>query len=326
MREHPVLIPTGVGAMAGVVAEPAGDRRAAAVLLPGAGGPGRAGVNAFWARVSRELAEAGLVTLRFDYPSRGNGSSALTAEVDVEAGEDADLTALRDVFAWLRERLEGLDLFVAGECFGGRLAFELLPHEPRVAGVFAVVPYLREGFVPLVPLEVREAPGSLADDVDILDEPMVASLRDLLERGRPAWVLIGSEEGEDPFRLQRRLGDAGRRLEVEVVPDRKLHPVAAPAVQVEVGSRLIRRIVVAGRRGEIERRLREFIVEELIEEPYGGTDPLADHVVDSLAIEQLVEYIHESYGVALKDEEIVGENFESLPSLATFVGRKAIGP
>jgi alpha/beta superfamily hydrolase len=243
VREHPVLVPTGVGTMAGVVAEPAGEPRAAAILLPGSGGPGRAGVNAFWTRVSRKLAERGLLTLRFDYPLRGNGSSTLAPDVDVEAleraGEDADVAALLDATAWFRERLRGLQPFLAGECHGARLALELLPHDPEVAGLLAVAPYLREGFVPL---GVREAPGSSEDNIEILDGPMLASLRDLLERGRPAWVLIGGEEGEDPFRLQRRLGDAGRRLEVEVVPGRRLHPVAAPAVQAEVDRRLLRRI------------------------------------------------------------------------------------
>jgi acyl carrier protein len=77
-----------------------------------------------------------------------------------------------------------------------------------------------------------------------------------------------------------------------------------------------------GQRAEIERRLRAFIVTELVEEPYDGADPLADQVVDSLAIEQLVEYIHESYGVELEDEEMIEENFESLARLAGLVSEK----
>jgi acyl carrier protein len=76
-------------------------------------------------------------------------------------------------------------------------------------------------------------------------------------------------------------------------------------------------------RGEIERRLRDFMVEELLDDPYDGPDPLADGVVDSLAIEQLLEYIDEIYGVQLEDEEIVEENFESLAILARLVeGRR----
>jgi acyl carrier protein len=77
-----------------------------------------------------------------------------------------------------------------------------------------------------------------------------------------------------------------------------------------------------GERGEIERRLRDFIVAELVEVPYDGADPLADRVVDSLAIEQLVEYIHESYDIELEDEEMIEENFESLASLSALVDGK----
>lgn len=74
-----------------------------------------------------------------------------------------------------------------------------------------------------------------------------------------------------------------------------------------------------GGRKRIERRLARFIREELLEEPYRGSDPLADEVVDSLGQEQLAEYVHEAFGVELTDEEMVKENFESLPALAALV-------
>ncbi len=75
-------------------------------------------------------------------------------------------------------------------------------------------------------------------------------------------------------------------------------------------------------RGEIEAALRRFISEELLEAPYGGDDPLAAGEVDSLGIEQLVEYVFELWGAELDDEEIVEENFESVPALATLVQSK----
>jgi acyl carrier protein len=75
-------------------------------------------------------------------------------------------------------------------------------------------------------------------------------------------------------------------------------------------------------RAAIEARLRRFIFEELLEEPYVGPDPLADEVVDSLGQEQLVEYILEAFGVELEDEEMVRENFESLPALSALVVAK----
>jgi len=237
-----VLIPTGVGTVGGVVAEP-DDPSAAAILLPGTGGSGRAGVNAFWTRISRELAGQGLLTLRFDYPYRGNGASPLAGGVDAEArvaeGEDPDLTVACDAAAWFRERLEGEDVFLAGECHGGRMALELLPRIGSVAGLFVVVPYLRDRFVPLWE---REQPGEADDEVQILDRTLLDSLREHLGARRPAWLLIGGEEGTDPFRLRHRLGAVGEKLEVEVAPGFKLHPVAAPDVQAEVRKRLMRRL------------------------------------------------------------------------------------
>ncbi|HEX6687810.1 MAG TPA: hypothetical protein VF085_04005 [Solirubrobacterales bacterium] len=75
-------------------------------------------------------------------------------------------------------------------------------------------------------------------------------------------------------------------------------------------------------RSEIEQVLRRFIVEELLDGPYDGQDPLADGEVDSLGIEQLVEYVFEVWNVELEDEEIVEENFESVPALALLVDSK----
>jgi len=75
-------------------------------------------------------------------------------------------------------------------------------------------------------------------------------------------------------------------------------------------------------RSEIEAALRRFIVEELLEKPFAGEDALAAGEVDSLGIEQLVEYVFEVWKVELEDEEIVEENFESISALATLVAAK----
>jgi acyl carrier protein len=75
-------------------------------------------------------------------------------------------------------------------------------------------------------------------------------------------------------------------------------------------------------RPEIELTLKRFIVEELLEEPYDGEDPLAEGEVDSLGVEQLVEYVFEVWKVELEDEEIVEENFETVPALAALVEAK----
>lgn len=75
-------------------------------------------------------------------------------------------------------------------------------------------------------------------------------------------------------------------------------------------------------RSEIEAALKRFIAEELLEAPFEGGDPLAAGEVDSLGVEQLVEYVFELWGAELDDEEIVEENFESVPALAALVESK----
>lgn len=78
-------------------------------------------------------------------------------------------------------------------------------------------------------------------------------------------------------------------------------------------------------RPEIEHELRRFILEELIEQPYDGRDPLADAAVDSLGHEQLVEFVDEAFGVQISDSEMIQENFETLPALVALIEAKRHG-
>jgi acyl carrier protein len=74
--------------------------------------------------------------------------------------------------------------------------------------------------------------------------------------------------------------------------------------------------------GDIESRLLAFIVDELLEEPFRGGDPLAAGAVDSLGIERLLGYIEGAFGVELDEEEIVYDNFENLAALAALIDSK----
>jgi acyl carrier protein len=69
-------------------------------------------------------------------------------------------------------------------------------------------------------------------------------------------------------------------------------------------------------------RIRSFIDEELMDDAADGGDPLARGALDSLAIEQLVSYIEEAFGVRFRDEEVVARNFASVPRLAQVVNQK----
>jgi acyl carrier protein len=72
----------------------------------------------------------------------------------------------------------------------------------------------------------------------------------------------------------------------------------------------------------IETQLREFIEQEILEEESPVEDPLASGLLDSLAVEQLIAYIEEEYGVTFDDDELVADNFASLPVVAGLVESK----
>ena len=72
----------------------------------------------------------------------------------------------------------------------------------------------------------------------------------------------------------------------------------------------------------IEKQLREFIEQEILEEESPVDDPLASGLLDSLAVEQLIAYIEEEYGVTFEDDELVADNFASLPVVAGLVESK----
>lgn len=73
---------------------------------------------------------------------------------------------------------------------------------------------------------------------------------------------------------------------------------------------------------DVGRRLDRFIRDELLEESLDGDDPLAVGAVDSLGIEQLIEYAEGEFGVRIAEEEATRENFESVAALAGLIASK----
>jgi len=71
-----------------------------------------------------------------------------------------------------------------------------------------------------------------------------------------------------------------------------------------------------------EERIHTFIVEELLEQPFSGDDPLDEGVVDSLGIEQLVDFLEYEYGIEFADQEVTAENFATVPGVAALVDDK----
>jgi acyl carrier protein len=72
----------------------------------------------------------------------------------------------------------------------------------------------------------------------------------------------------------------------------------------------------------IESKLASFISDELLEEGGGEGDPLETDAIDSLGLEQLVEYIEEEFGITVLSDEMVRSNFGSIRALAEFVCAK----
>ena len=79
----------------------------------------------------------------------------------------------------------------------------------------------------------------------------------------------------------------------------------------------------------IEQRLSAFITKALVTKDAVDLDPaeslLESGVLDSMGVIEVVSFIEKEFGVAVEDEEIVPENFESIRALARFVMSKMAG-
>jgi acyl carrier protein len=72
----------------------------------------------------------------------------------------------------------------------------------------------------------------------------------------------------------------------------------------------------------VESEIRQFVNEEVLDGTTDSADPLADGLLDSLAIEQLIAFVEEQYGVVFEDDELVAENFPNLATVALLVESK----
>ena len=78
---------------------------------------------------------------------------------------------------------------------------------------------------------------------------------------------------------------------------------------------------------EVKSEIRSFVVENFL---YGQDDGnlgddvsfLEKGIIDSTGVLELVSFIEENYGIAVLDEELIPDNFDSLAKLSAFVSRK----
>jgi len=76
----------------------------------------------------------------------------------------------------------------------------------------------------------------------------------------------------------------------------------------------------------VARAVREFIVANFLygqERTFKDTDSfLAEGIVDSTGVLQLVAFLEETYGITVEDEELTPDNLDSIGSVAAYLGRK----
>ena len=77
----------------------------------------------------------------------------------------------------------------------------------------------------------------------------------------------------------------------------------------------------------IENQIKAYIVENFLFSDNGyelaeDASFLEEGIVDSTGVLELVMFVEETYDIAVEDEEIVPENFDSVGQLAAYISRK----
>lgn len=75
----------------------------------------------------------------------------------------------------------------------------------------------------------------------------------------------------------------------------------------------------------IEREVRDFIANELARDvqAVSADESLLDAgVIDSLGMLALIAFIEKQYGIAVTEDEMMPENFDSLHAIAGFIARR----
>ena len=78
-------------------------------------------------------------------------------------------------------------------------------------------------------------------------------------------------------------------------------------------------------KGKITQSIRSYLSSKgaLSDASIGDTDSLLESgLIDSLTVMELSEFIQQEYGIALQDDDLVPENFDSLQALTDLVAAR----
>lgn len=170
-----------------------GRQAGVAVLLASPWGYEDMCTRKFWRVLAESLSDAGIASLRFDYPGTGDALEF--------RDPDAGLSAWRATLLAAAETLRGLsgmgELVVIGQGIGASLAYETFANERHVRGLALLAPavsgrgYVRE--MSIWAQMIEEAPekkgGTLVFGGVALPEPLIADIKGInLGRAGPSWV------------------------------------------------------------------------------------------------------------------------------------------
>ena len=79
---------------------------------------------------------------------------------------------------------------------------------------------------------------------------------------------------------------------------------------------------------DVERMIRTYVAENMLFSGNGYPYPdsasfLEEGIVDSMGIMELVMFVEENFQVAVEDEELVPDNFDSVSNLAAYIRAKS---
>ncbi len=78
---------------------------------------------------------------------------------------------------------------------------------------------------------------------------------------------------------------------------------------------------------DIRSSIRRFVTENFLASSHAkgledSTSFLENNIVDSTGVLEIIQFIEETYGISVADEELVPENLDSIDNLTSFVARK----
>ncbi len=78
---------------------------------------------------------------------------------------------------------------------------------------------------------------------------------------------------------------------------------------------------------QLKYEIRSFIVENFLygQDDHGLKDDvsfLSNGLIDSTGVIELVLFVETKYGISVKDDELIPDNFDSIENLSTFIMKK----